>query len=350
MADSIWGTGHRVNESLYRKGYEFEFFQAVRLLLLETAGGKRARALSDVVRFGVYPSMSFPPSPVVSVEAGAGEDGPAQMRVAFLGLIGPSRVLPDSYTELALRQRMLGDASFAEFFDLFHNRLLGLYYTAWEKHQFAVGQEQARGGRDRVSAYLLDLIGMGTAGLEDKLPFPDQALLRYAGLLAQRPRSAECLRAVLCDYLGLPVCVQQFRGRWHELDPEELTVLGSGALSSQLGQGAAAGDMVWCLSAIRVVLGPLSEDEFFAFAPDGSRFNEVTSMTRWYLGPAIEFEIQPVIAEGVTPGWGALGGADAGERGHRLRLGWSSWLTAEEFPEPAGEAIFVENERLGMEV
>ena len=34
---------------------------------------------------------------------------------------------------------------------------------------------------------LLDLIGMGTAGLQDRLPFADSGLLRYAGLLAQRP-------------------------------------------------------------------------------------------------------------------------------------------------------------------
>ena len=148
------------------------------------------------------------------------------MTVAFMGLIGPSRVLPDTYTELSLRQRAFGDESFAAFFDVFHHRLLALYYRAWEKHQFVIGQEQARGGRDAVTGYLLDLIGMGTAGLEGRLPFPDQALLRFAGLLAQRPRSAECLRALLSEWLGVPVLVKQFCGRWHPLEEEELTALG----------------------------------------------------------------------------------------------------------------------------
>ncbi len=347
MADSIWGAGRRLDESLFRAGYEFEFFQAVRLLLLTKDEGGHARKLNDVVRFRVHASMAFPPSPVVKIEAGE-ESEPAVMTVAFTGLLGPSRMLPDSYTEHALRQQAFGDESFTAFFDLFHHRLLALYYSVWEKHQFAIGQERARGGRDAVTGYLLDLIGMGTAGLERRLPFADEALLRYAGLLAQRPHSAECLRALLGDWLQMPVEVKQFCGRWHLLEEEELTALGSEESSSQLGGGAAAGDMVWNLqSLIRVVLGPLSAEDFFALLPDSPRFREVTGLIRWYLGPEIEFELQPVLARGVKPAWGALGRVSARVGERSLRLGWSGWLTDEAFAEPAMDAVFAEQEMGG---
>jgi type VI secretion system protein ImpH len=302
-----------------------------------------------VVRFKVHTSMAFPPSSVVALEKGEA-DTPAAMTVAFLGLLGPARMLPDSYTELAMEQRAFGDESFAAFFDLFHNRLLALYYRAWEKHQFALGREQAGCDRDAMTGYLLDLIGMGTAGLEGQLSFPVEALLRYAGVLAQRPRSAECLRTLLHDYLHVPVAIEQFRGRWHRLENDELTVLGGHERCCQLGEGAAAGDMVWTLqSLIRVVLGPLSAEEFFEFLPDGSRFQEVTGLIRWFLGPTIDFELQPLLAAGVKPKWGALGCVSWSDGERSSRLGWSSWLTASPFVETADDAVFAESELVGAE-
>ena len=352
MADSIWGTGRRLDESLFNAPYEFEFFQAVRLLALMDAGPRpRMRALkgSEPLRFAVQTSMAFPASPVVEVEAGS-EGAPTRMTVSFLGLIGPLGVLPDSYTELAIHQKAFGDPSFAAFFDIFHHRLLSLFYRAWKKHQFVIGYEETQkrlGERDAISTYLLDLIGMGTSHLQDRLPFPDQTLLRYAGLLAQRPRSAECLRALLHDFLGAPVVVEQFLGRWHDLDVEEFCELGIGDPSSQLGDGAVAGDKVWSRQAVvRIVIGPLTSEEFLQFLPDGDTFHQAAELIRWFLGPTIDFEMQPVLASGEFADWCCLGEIVSGGP----RLGWCSWLTEEPFEFPASEAIFAENERIWVEV
>jgi type VI secretion system protein ImpH len=352
MANSIWGTGRRLDESLFSAAFEFEFFQAVRLLaLMDTEPRPQTRGLkgNEPVRFAVHTSMAFPASPVVEVEPG-NEGVPARMTVSFLGLIGPLGVLPDSYTELAIHQKAFGDPSFAAFFDIFHHRLLSLFYRAWEKHQFVVGYEQARkrpGSRDAISAYLLDLIGMGTLHLQDRLPFPDQTLLRYAGLLAQRPRSAECLRAILHDFLGAPVVVEQFLGRWHDLNGEELCELGIGDPNSQLGDGAVAGDKVWSRQAVvRIIIGPLTSEEFLQFLPDGDTFREVAELIRWFLGPTIDFEMQPVVAGGEFADWCRLGEVVSGGP----RLGWCSWLTEEPFEFPASEAVFAESERICVEI
>jgi type VI secretion system protein ImpH len=352
MADSIWGTGRRLDEFMFHAGFEFEFFQAVRLLaLMDSEQGPKVRPAKGEtpVRFAVHTSMAFPASPVVEIEAG-NESAPARITVSFLGLIGPLGVLPDSYTEFAVHQKALGDPSFAAFFDIFHHRLLSLFYRAWEKHQFVVGYEQKgrrTASRDAVSAYLLDLIGMGTPPLQDRLPFPDQMLLRYAGLLAQRPRSAECLRALLHDFLGLPVVVEQFLGRWHDLDVEDFCELGIGDPSSQLGDGAVAGDKVWSRQAVvRVVIGPLTAEEFLEFLPNGDTFRDATELIRWFLGPTIDFEVQPVLASGQVPDWCRLGEIVSGGP----RLGWCSWLTEEPLEFPASEAVFAESERIYVEV
>jgi len=187
---------------------------------------------------------------------------------------------------------------------------------------------------------------MGTAGLNDRLPFPDKALLRYAGLLSQRPRSAECLRALLHDFFGLAVEVEQFLGRWHSLDADELCVLGLEVPSSQLGEGTVAGDMVWSRQAVvRIVFGPLTAYEFFQFLPDGKIFRVASELIRWFLGPMNDFEMQPVLGRGQTPGWCRLGEHKSG-----ARLGWSHWLTDEPFVHPASDAIFAESERVALEV
>jgi type VI secretion system protein ImpH len=360
MADSIWGTGRRLDESLFGKAYEFEFFQAVRLLALmdiETsreADGRRptgagAMKACERLRFGVHTSMAFPASPVFDIEAGL-DSSPHRMTVTFLGLIGPFGVLPESYTESAIHQKAFGDPSFAAFFDIFHHRLLCLFYRAWEKHHFFVGYEQANRGnaaRDALSGYLFTLIGMGTTGLEKRLPFPDHALLRYAGLLAQRPRSAECLRALLNDFFAVPAAVEQFLGRWHPLDLDELCAIGVDRQSSQLGEGAVAGEMVWSRqSVIRISFGPLTAIDFFEFLPSGAIFRKAVGLIRWFLGPVIDFEIQPLLAGGEAPDWCCLGDARMGGP----RLGWCSWLTDEPFERPASEAIFAEGECVAGEV
>ena len=354
MADTIWGTGRRIDESLFQSAYEFEFFQAVRLLILTndkepshiSPGGSD---ISDIVRFAIHSSLYFPPSPLVSLESSP-RGIPPCLTVAFFGLIGPAGVLPVTYTETAVRQKFLGDPSFAAFFDIFHHRLLSLLYRAWEKHHFIIGYERAARGasdRDALTAYLFDLIGMGTDGLRNRLTLPDIALLRYVGLLAQRPHSADNLRALLHDFLGVSVSVEQFLGRWHALDEAECCILGTEAPSTRLGEGAVAGEMVWNRQAvIRIAVGPLDTDQFFTFLPDGKAFREASGLIRWFLGPSTDFELQLVISAGEPTGWCKLDDS----RGGGYRLGWHSWLTEEPFEYPASEAVFAESEGVFPEV
>ena len=153
------------------------------------------------------------------------------------------------------------------------------------------------------------------------MPIADLALLRYAGLLAQRPHSAETLRAILCDYFGVPVTVAQFVGTWHALEPDEACSLGSGTANSRLGTGALAGDAVWTgQDLVGVAFGPLNAEQFRRFLPDGEDFEEAAALIRWYLGNALDFEIQAVLRREEVPTC-QLGGDDPrawdGQRGSR---------------------------------
>ena len=54
----------------------------------------------------------------------------------------------------------------------------------------------------------------------------DEALLFYAGLLAQHPHSASALEGLLQDYFGVPVAVTQFIGQWLPLSEANRSRLG----------------------------------------------------------------------------------------------------------------------------
>src|SRR5580704_434290 len=193
---------------------------------------------------------------------------------------------------------------------------------------------------DALTSHLFDLVGMGTLGLQGRLSVPDKVLLRYAGLLSQRPRSAEVLRCVLHDYFELPIKIEPLLGKWHPLDPDELCYLSSHEPNSQLGSGAVAGDAVWSRQAlIRIVFGPLSDEQFRTFLPDGKCFAEAVALTRWFLGSALEFEVQPTLhGDQVLP-------CQLGDDAHNgPRLGWSAWLRTEPFDVEADDAIFKEEE------
>ncbi len=96
---------------------------------------------------------------------------------------------------------------------------------------------------------------------------------------------------------------------------------------------------------VRIVFGPMIAEEFFEFLPNGDIARQAAGLIRWFLGPVIDFEMQPVVASGEVPVWCRLGESEF----EGNRLGWSSWLTDEAFAVPATEAIFGESEYAGME-
>ena len=345
MAASNWGTDSRLEESLYASACEFDFFQAVRLLHLAAEDSENGTQPSAAVRFRAQNSLAFPASAISQLVQNGVK--PSEMTVTFLGMSGPRGALPAAYTEAAVDRECLGDRSFADFLDIFNHRLIELFFETWKKHHFVIGYEQARLRKkstpDDFTNYLFDLIGMGTDGLRQRLPIADLALLRYAGLLAQRPHSAEALRAMLSDYFGVPVSVEQFVGTWHALESDETCSLASGEANSRLGTGALAGDAVWTgQDLVGLAFGPLTAEQFRRFLPDGEDFEEAVGLIRWFLGNALDFEIHPVLRREEVPSC-QLGGDDA------ARLGWSAWLRTEPFWRHATDAVFRENEQLTLE-
>ncbi|MBV8809539.1 MAG: type VI secretion system baseplate subunit TssG [Acidobacteriaceae bacterium] len=311
-----------LEDRLFAEPYSFEFFQAVRLLRRfypnRSSVGHFQTPRSEIVRFGVHPSLAFPASQIQELEQR--QDGPPLMRVNFMGAVGPLGVLPLYYTELVADRMIARDPALRDFLDIFHHRLISLFYRAWQKYHFPVAFEQGEG--DKFSHYLLDIVGLGTPGLQDRQRFPDQALVFYGGLLAQQPRSAEGLQLLLTDYFGVKVQIEQFLGAWYRLDMDAQCALDDEpSAASQLGFGATVGDEVWDQqSRVRVVLGPLRLNHYLSFLPTGESYSRLRQIVRFFAGDELDFEVQLILASEDVPELELGGSGEA-----KPQLGWVSW-------------------------
>ncbi|HLJ13774.1 MAG TPA: type VI secretion system baseplate subunit TssG [Bryobacteraceae bacterium] len=316
-------TAYGAVERLLREvPFEFRFFQAVRLLervMPERAPvGRFVSPSREVVRFAANPSSAFPASQIQTIQWR--ESAMPVMVVNFMGLTGPMGILPLYYTELIVERLRSKDRTFANFLDIFNHRLISLFYQAWEKYRFAIAYE--RGERDRFSHHLLDLIGLGTKGLQNRQAVPDDALLFYSGLLSLHARSAAGLRQLIWDYFDVPVEIEQLVGAWYKLDESTQCCFDKGnSYSEQLGVGAIVGDEIWDQqSGVRVRLGPLTLSQYLDFLPTGSAYQPLRGLLRFFAGDEIGFEAQLVLKRDEVPSC-KLG--DVTEQAPRL--GWLSW-------------------------
>jgi type VI secretion system protein ImpH len=261
-------------------------------------------------------------------------DGPAAMTVNFLGLTGPSGVLPYVYTELLRARAGAGESAAAAFLDLINHRLISLFYRAWEKHRVVLDAE--RGDGDRFAGHVFALMGLGLPSHLDRHTFPDRVLLKYAGFFAQQRRPAVVLEGLLRDHSALPVEVVQFSGCWLTLDPADRSTLGGRTGQNALGKSVVLGTRVWdAAGQIRLRLGPLSYAEFHDHLPDGPRFRPLVELARLFVGAGFNLDVQLALKAAEVPRCRL-----SSRPGSGARLGCDSWLSSQRMTRDADEAVF----------
>lgn len=231
---------------------EFDFYQAVYCIERQFSSekkrwqgvGRDAFPSQEIIRFKSVQHLGFPGQPISAIEiidAAEPEYDKVVVQVSFLGLTGPSGVMPQHYSEMVLQRLKLRDKTMRDFFDLFNHRLISLYYRSWEKYRFSCQYEMSP-QQDSFSQVLKTLSGCNTA--------PG---LFYSGSYCRHIRSAKQLTAVLCHLLGAKVTIGQLKGRWLALQQDEKSALGSilkprGQLA-ELGNSVMLGSRVWDISS-----------------------------------------------------------------------------------------------------
>ncbi|WP_373500438.1 type VI secretion system baseplate subunit TssG [Desulfococcus sp.] len=319
-------SGESLAARLFREIFRFSFFKAVSLLEALAPDRKRlGEALTpgeEAVRFSVKPGFAFPASDISGLRAAADGRVP-EMSVTFMGLIGPNGILPDWYNELALERNREKDFAVTAFYDMFHHRMISLFYLAWKKHRFP--ENYLSGARDRLSRHLFSLIGLGTPGLSGRMGLPEECLLFYSGLLSRTVPSAIAIEAAVEYLADVPARVEPFINRMLPLSEEDRTRIG--AANSRLGEDTVCGSYVWeNQTKFRVNLGPMHYRRFLDFIPTGSLLRPIFALVRYQAGIEFELEIRVHLKREEVPG--CILGSDAPSAS---RLGWSTWIRHPDF-------------------
>lgn len=307
------------------EGARAEFFAAVREIIAAAELEITAPVIGgdlpperEPVRFRAAQGAAHPDAEIAALER-SGQSGPVVIDIAFMGLTGPSGVMPDHYSELVVARDRARDNALAALLDMFNHRAVSLFYRAWAKYRLPVAFTEA-GGRqqDAFSRALAALAGLPTVS-------NDPRVLGAAGALARRVRSPSALRRTLAFLFGLPVTVQEMRARRLPIEPEDqtrLNALGSpfgtyAKLGSNAVVGATATDVA---GHFRLRIGPLDMPGFSRFfAPDTLR-DDVVATARQIVGSLASMDIQLMLQADAVPQTRVGAGASAS------RLGQNSWL------------------------
>lgn len=308
-------------KELAKKPYEYGFFQALRRIECANPDkekiGCSVKPEDDAVRFGQEPSLAFAASTLSSFKLSS-EGVPPKLSVLFFGLFGPNGPLPLHLTEYVReRIRNHNDESFSGFADIFHHRLLSLFYRAWADAQPTTNFDRL--DSDAFSRRVGSLIGIGTAELRNRDALPDFVKLHHSGRFANQTRNAEGLLAVLKSYFHIPARLEQYVGTWLTIPEPDRMRLGETRYSGSLGYTSTLGERVWeCQSKFRLTFGPLTLKDFRRMLPGGSSLIRLIAIVRNYVGDEFDWDVHLILkGEEIKP-------TRLGEFG---QLGWTSWMT-----------------------
>lgn len=311
----------------------FDFFEALRRLECafpqQPRLGHSSKPSDDFVRLCQSPSLAFAPRMIDRYQPG-GAGKPARMHGLFFGLFGPNAPLPLHLTEYALdRQINSKDPTFVAFADIFHHRLMSLFYRAWADAQPTVQLD--RPGEDRFGLYMGALVGLATPGLGSRDALPDRFKRFFAGRLLQQTRNAEGLKGLLERFFRIPVGIVEFVAEWMRLPASSYLRLGASAEVAALGSTAVMGANVrGAQQRFRLRLGPLTRSQFNNFLPGGEALRQLVAAVKTYVGEEKAWDVQLVLKKAYVP---------ATQLGRSGRMGLTTWMGRPQRDADADEVI-----------
>jgi type VI secretion system protein ImpH len=286
--------------------------------------GEAQRPTQEHFRLGQHPSLAFAPREIAELSEHAGK---VALRLFGLGMLGPNGPLPLHYTE-QVRERVessIHDTTLMDFLDMFHHRYLTHFYRAWAQSQAAAGLDNPYA--EDFSDYIARLGGDEVEQTSEN-SLPRHARWASVAHRVREARNPEGLVHTLQHYFRIPVALHEFQFHWIALDRHDYTELGAPQMSSVLGEGAIAGEMMPDRQTrFRLVLGPLNLAQYMRFTPQSLQSGtnsqagrDLPALIEWvraFVGYEYAWEVELLVDSSEAPTT-VLGGFE--------KLGWTSWL------------------------
>jgi len=252
----------------------------------------------EAVRLGQDSSLGFEGSAITSDRAREGTT--PRIGVGFFGLFGPNGPMPLHLSEyVQQRSQSHRDPTLARFADIFHHRLLTLFYRAWANAQPVVSRD--RPDDDAIARYLAALVGQATlrAGDDER----EQAQLYMARHLVGQTRHPEGLIKILGERFRTSVEVEEFVGEWLKIPDEycwRLSNVSPGSTKSmgQLGMSTRVGTETWERQfKFRIVLGPMPRATYQRFLARGDLMPALVTLVQRYIGHEQSWDVRLLLHE-----------------------------------------------------
>lgn len=313
-------------EDLLNNPYEFEFHQAIKIF---EASAPHLPPLGDANELDQQPIiiksrslLSYPSSDIFSITQSLDTYTPPEMYVNFFGIAGSEGPLPMPYTEKLISRTAQKDYVMRDFLDIFNHRLLSILHKIKKKYNIALN---ATAPKDTPHARILShLLGLSKPALKNRFAVPDDRFYGLSSFIWQQHRSAEGLRLFVEKFFQVPAVIDQFKGGWAPIDPNETTRLGRKGVGQNqvLGSTATLGTRFWDQqNTLEIKLGPLSYETFTNLLKSSERYKLFTEVARFYLQLTHQYNINLILRKEDVP---------ALRLGHG-QLAWSSWLKTQPF-------------------
>lgn len=306
-------------QEILSSGSRYDFFSAVQLIHRlkpeAVALGGLGPVREEPVRFRHSTELVFHPSDVESIEQ---TEGGIVLTSTFLGLTGAASPMAIQFSEDVIAAEQADEPSLRAFYDLFHHRLLSLFFASWRKYRLASGFRL--NGDDVGTKRLLCFVGVDGHGARAESGLSRLEVLELAPLLSMRSRPPRVLVLALERvFPGVAARVEQFVLRRAKIDISDRMQLGKSC--NQLGNTYTLGTHVQDRSArFRVVLGPVAYSECETLLPGGAKYPVLRRVVEQFTRGTLECEVDVLIEREQNLGY-CLGSRRGGTLGVNTRLG-----------------------------
>jgi type VI secretion system protein ImpH len=284
--------------------WRFSFFRAVQLLQRAATHavpvGELGPVRREAIRFVHDPALIFHSSDITRVRPRVIRDGVpfAEVTSSFLGLYGTVSPLAAYVSEEVLQAEQLEETSLKAFYDVFHHRILSLFYRAWKKYRFAAGFRVD--ASDPFTKRALAFVGVDASAMPRE-GLPALNLLALAPLLSIRTRPQRSLQIVLERlFPGVGVKLSSFIARRVVLSDDQICKLGR--QSCTLGVDTSIGRSVVDRSGrFRVGLGPMDYELFEGLMPGGRYHPTLRKIIHQFSRGVLEVECELLLAQTEAP-------------------------------------------------